>query len=51
MAKTTLTREVLPNGKIRLSSPYGIVDTRSEQIYSVVICAPRFEKFFIENVG
>ena len=44
----TLHREVLPNGNIKLTSIYGVVDIRGNQWYSEVVCKPRNERFFIE---
>lgn len=44
----TLHREVLPNGNIKLTSIYGIMDIRNDIIYSEVVCKPRNERFFIE---
>lgn len=45
---TTLKREVMANGRIRLSSPNGIVDKRNGAVYSEVICKAQSEKYFIE---
>lgn len=44
----TLKREVLANGNIRLSSPKGIIDSRTDSVYSEVICKPRYERLFYE---
>lgn len=49
--KKSLTREIFPDGKIRLSSTYGIKDVRNDTVYSVVVCKPRSEKYFVENVN
>ena len=45
-----MNREELPNNRVRLSSPYGILDIRDNNVYSEVICSIRFERFFIENI-
>lgn len=45
----TLNREVLANGNIRLSSPKGIIDSRTDSVYSVVVCKPNKEKYFKEG--
>ena len=45
----TLNREVLANGNVRLSSPKGLVDTRTDRVYSEVICKPNKERFFREG--
>ena len=45
----TLVREVLANGNIRLSSPKGIIDSRTDSVYSVVVCKPNKEKYFKEG--
>ena len=44
----TMDREVLPNGNIYLYSIYGLIDTRSKQWHSEVICKPKNERFFVE---
>lgn len=44
----TLTREVLPNGMIRLTSPLGIVDIRNNGVHYDVVCSPKKEKYFHE---
>ena len=44
----TLKREVMANGNVKLTSPKGIVDTRSERVYARVICKPESERFFKE---
>lgn len=44
----TLTREVLPNGMIRLTSPLGIVDIRNNGVHYDVVCSPQKEKYFHE---
>ncbi len=44
----TLHREVLANGNIHLWSENGIIDTRSNAVYSEVICKPINERFFVE---
>lgn len=44
----TLTREVLPNGMIRLTSPLGIVDIRNNGVHYDVVCSPQKEKYFRE---
>lgn len=41
-------RDVLKNGTVKLSSPIGIVDTRTNAIYSEVICKPKNEKYYRE---
>ena len=48
-AVITLSRDVLPNGMIRLTSVKGIIDMRSGAIYSEVVCTPKKEKFFVEQ--
>lgn len=45
---TTLNREVLPNGMIRLTSPLGIVDIRNNGVHYDVVCSPQKEKYFHE---
>ncbi len=47
----TLHREVLANGNIHLWSEKGIIDTRSNAVYSEVICKPINERFFKEAVN
>lgn len=44
----TFKRETLPNGNIKLSSPKGIIDRRNDNIYSEVVCKPRYERYFSE---
>ena len=44
----TLKREVMANGNIKLTSPKGIIDTRTGMIYPRVICKPELESFFAE---
>ena len=44
----TMNKEVLPNGNIKLTSIYGVLDTRNDAIYSEVICKPKNERFFVE---
>lgn len=44
----TLKRDVMANGNIKLTSPKGIVDTRSGAVHTRVICKPEFERFFAE---
>lgn len=45
----TLTRTVLPDGMIRLSSPKGIIDTRNNRKYiSEVDVEPQNERVFVE---
>lgn len=41
-----MKREVLANGKIRLTSANGIVDTRNGDKFSVVECKASQEVFF-----
>jgi len=43
-----MNREVLPNGKIHLTSDIGIIDIRTEVIHSEVICKDKNEKYFRE---
>ena len=43
---TTIEREVLHDGNIRLTSIYGVMDTRNGAIYSEVVCKPKLEHFF-----
>ena len=43
-----MNREVLPTGKIYLTSDIGIMDTRTEAEYSEVVCKEKNEKFFRE---
>ena len=44
----TLHREVMANGNVKLTSPKGIVDTRSGAVHTRVICKPDYERFFAE---
>ena len=43
-----MTRTILDNGMIRLTSGIGIADTRTQSVYSEVICHPKSEHFFAE---
>ena len=48
----TLTRKVLSDGTIRLSSPNGIIDTRNNRTYiPEVEIEPQNERFFKEAVN
>ena len=44
----TIHREVLPNGDIKLTSPKGFIDTRTNRWYKLVICDDKHERFFVE---
>ena len=43
-----MNREVLPNGKIHLTSDIGIMDIRTEVVNSEVVCKEKNEKYFKE---
>lgn len=43
-----MTKIVLPNGNIKLTAPNGVRDTRTNLVYSEVICRPKEEKYYEE---
>ena len=43
-----MNREILPNGKIHLTSDIGIMDIRTEVVHSEVVCKEKNEKYFVE---
>ena len=43
-----MNREVMPNGKIHLTSDVGVIDIRTDNIYSEVVCKDKNEKYFRE---
>ena len=43
-----MTKEILPNGLIRLTNTSGIIDTRNNRKYSEFIGPAREERFFID---
>ena len=43
-----MTRTVLDNGKIRLQSEAGIIDTRTKKTHHDVVCSVENEKYFVE---
>ena len=45
-----MKKEKLSNGKVRLSSPSGVIDTRNGQWYSEAIVKRENVKFFKEKV-
>lgn len=41
-----MNKELLPNGFIQLTAPNGVMDTRTGQIHSIVVCKPKNVGFF-----
>ena len=46
-----MKRERLPNGNTRLSSPSGVVDTRTGRLYTSKEVKPREEKYYKEAIN
>ena len=47
----TLVQTDLGNGMVRLTSPYPIMDVRTERIHSEVVCGVKKVKYFVEVKG
>lgn len=41
----------LKNGKVKITSPNGILDIRINKVYSEVVVAKESAKYFIEYIG
>lgn len=44
-----ITRTVIKEGWVKLTSPNGVKDTRNGETYSEVVCKDTDEKWFVEG--